>query len=256
MLITSDLSLTYHQNGLATTVLRDVSFSLQAGQVVGVVGPSGSGKSSLLYLLAGLKNPTAGAIAFRGLDYKTLSPQKLTALRREHFAFIFQSHFLVTYLTGIENVVAGEPGQGKEQYDRALSILRRLGVAEVARKFPHHMSVGQRQRVAIARALIKQADVIFADEPTASLNTQDAVLVMEALSEMRGRSAILLVTHDHRLLTYCDRVFELTEGRLEQKVAAAPRGGALASRSLLRRLQSRRALGAGWVTTGEKAVPN
>ncbi|HBE77985.1 MAG TPA: ABC transporter ATP-binding protein [Firmicutes bacterium] len=194
--------------------LRDINFSANHGEMVGLVGPSGSGKSSLLYILSGLKKPTSGTVYYQNNSLETLSFNDLAALRRKDYGFIFQRHFLIDYLDVIDNVLAVVNQNTPSWKKAALDCLEMLGIAGLADKKTWQMSVGQRQKVAIARALVAQPKIIFADEPTASLDHDNARMVMDILATLKGRTTILVATHDHSILGQTDRVVQMWDGRI------------------------------------------
>ncbi len=194
--------------------LRDINFSAGRGEMVGLIGPSGSGKSSLLYILSGLKKPATGTVYYQNHSLETLSFNDLAALRRKDYGFIFQRHFLIDYLNVIDNVLAVVNQDTPFWIKAALDCLEMLGIAGLARKKTWQMSVGQRQKVAIARALVHQPKIILADEPTASLDHGNARLVMDILAGLKGRTTILVATHDHSILDQTDRVVHMWDGRI------------------------------------------
>ena len=190
-------------------------------EFIGIIGPSGSGKSSLLYLLAGLKRPTSGEIRFQERSLSGLGTSALAELRRRHFGFVFQNHFLIHYLTGLENVRVG----GNGDLSNADRLLRELNVAHVRDKFPYEMSAGERQRVAICRAIVHAPDVLFADEPTASLDRPNADIVVEHLRGTAKRGTLFVVTHDETILRGADRVLQMYGGRLVRQPGERPPEG-------------------------------
>lgn len=189
-------------------LFSNLDLSLEKGEVLGVIGKSGSGKSSLLFVLSGLKRPGQGKVEFKGFDLWS-SEKKRLALRRREFGFVFQQHFLINYLTVLENVMVTQedPGMGK---DKALEILGFLELSGLENSFPYELSVGQRQRVAVARAFMNDPSVIFADEPTASLDQENARTVVRLLKEYREQqgSSMVFVTHDRSLVKGFDRLIE------------------------------------------------
>jgi putative ABC transport system ATP-binding protein len=201
--------------------LRDITFSVQTGEMVGLIGPSGSGKSSLLYVLSGLKKPTTGTVYYQNNDFEALSFNELAALRRKEFGFIFQRHFLINYLNVIDNVLAVVNQSTPSWQKAAMDCLEILGIAELAAKKIWQMSVGQRQKVAIARALVNQPKVIFADEPTASLDHANAQMVMEVLARLKGQTTILVATHDHSILGSTDQIIRMWDGRITKTSGSA-----------------------------------
>jgi len=197
-----------------TTALKDVSLGLEGKGLIGIKGPSGSGKSSLLYLMAGLKVPTSGNVFYGDIDLSTLSMSKLPALRHRDFGFIFQQHFLINYLTVLENALVPLNINNKNARDKALDFLERLGVVQYANKYPYQLSGGQRQRAAVVRALMNEPKVIFGDEPTAALDHESACQVMGVLSELTNNTMVIIVTHDESLLTNADKLISIKDGHI------------------------------------------
>ncbi len=214
MLQIEGVSLIYRSNAGETYALRDVNLSIREGEFVVLRGPSGSGKSSLLYILGALKPASAGQIRFGEQSYGTASLDALTRLRRTHFGFIFQFHFLISYLTVLENVLVNAPNRSQASYQRAMDLLEALQMAQWAQRLPAQISGGQRQRVAIARALIHEPQIIFADEPTASLNTEIGLSVMRLLAAHREQRTVVMVTHDDTMARFATRIIELRDGRV------------------------------------------
>jgi putative ABC transport system ATP-binding protein len=209
-----DLNLAYGDGDQVTFAVANVSLDLPERGFIGIMGPSGSGKSSLLYLLSGLKRPTAGTIAFRGRDYGSLDERALVQLRRDRFGFVFQQPFLLNYLTGHENVLAAASATDRDAPEHARSLFHALGIGALSHKLPHHLSGGERQRVCVARAMISRPEVIFADEPTASLDHVNGHAVIDLLSGYRNSGLVLVVTHDAEMLADADHVYHMRDGRL------------------------------------------
>lgn len=207
MLAATDVRLTYADAHSSVHAVDGVSLEVKEGEFVGILGPSGSGKSSLLYLLAGLKSPTGGAILFRERPLTALSPRETAALRRREFGFIFQNHFLINYLTGEENIRTGGGGEIPR-------LLEELRVGHCRDKFPWQMSAGEKQRIAIARAVVHRPSVVFADEPTASLDRANAEIVIDRLREATKGGTLFVVTHDESMLRGATRVLRMQAGRL------------------------------------------
>jgi putative ABC transport system ATP-binding protein len=206
MLSGRDLTLVYRDAAAEVRAVDGVSIDVKEGEFVGLRGPSGSGKSSLLYLLAGLKTPTAGDASFGGRSYGALSRDALAGVRRVEFGFVFQNHFLINHLTALENVrTAGAGDDGK--------LLEDLHVGHCRDKFPWQMSAGEKQRVAIARAVVHRPKVVFADEPTASLDRPNADLVVECLKRVTQGGTLFVVTHDETILKGASRVLRMAAGR-------------------------------------------
>ncbi len=214
MLQATNLSLIYRNGEGATYAVNDVSVTINGGEFLGIVGPSGSGKSSLLYLLSGLKPASAGHISFDGHGYDELHNGKLIALRRERFGFIFQQHFLINYLTVLENVMVAATARDTAALAQAKELLAELGLDKMQNRHPWQLSIGQRQRVAIARALINNPAIVFADEPTASLDHATGYQVVDLLAHYRGHGSIVFVTHDPEMLSKADRVIRMRDGQI------------------------------------------
>lgn len=214
MLEARNLSLIYrNERNDEYYALRDVNFLANHGEMVGMIGPSGSGKSSLLYILSGLKKPTVGTVYYQDRALEGMSYNDLAEIRRKEYGFIFQRHFLIDYLSVLDNVLAVVNQSQKAWRNTAINLLEILGIADFANQKPYKMSVGQRQKVAIARALVNQPKVIFADEPTASLDHSNARMVMDILASLRGQTTILVATHDYSILEQADRVVHMWDGR-------------------------------------------
>lgn len=205
------------------TALDGVSCAVPAGSFTAVVGPSGSGKSTFLQVAAGLDRPTSGTVRIAGTDLGSLSEAALTRLRRDRIGFVFQSHALnlVPSLSIEENVVlplvlgGADPG-GLDVLARGRELLARVGLAGRGGDGPSTLSGGQQQRVAVARALVTEPEVIFADEPTASLDPESATLVLALLRDavrIEGRT-VVMVTHDPVAASWADTVLTMDGGRL------------------------------------------
>lgn len=198
--------------------LRGASLRVGRGEIVAVLGPSGSGKSTLMHCLAGILAPDAGAVEFDGLVLRDLSESVRTELRRTRFGFVFQYGQLVAELTALDNVALPLVLDGTSRRDalaRSSEWLERLDIADVADRRPPEMSGGQAQRVALARAMIIDPDVVFADEPTGSLDTLAGDNVMDLLvdSARTNGTAVVLVTHADRIAAYSDREVRMRDGR-------------------------------------------
>jgi putative ABC transport system ATP-binding protein len=216
MLSGQDLALDYRSGTSVAHAVDTVSLSVEQGSFVGLIGPSGSGKSSLMYLLSGLKRPTRGSVAFEGQDYHQISTPGLMRLRRARYGFVFQQHFLINYLTALENVMVGAVKRNHDVVAYAQELLRRVGLGDKLRQRPYQLSIGERQRVAVARALVHRPAIVFADEPTASLDQATGREVIDLLGDYRrrGGGSVVVVTHDPAMLTDADRVLQMRDGRL------------------------------------------
>lgn len=197
-----------------TYALQDINLSLQENQMIGIMGPSGSGKSSLLYIMAGLKEPTAGNVFYNDIDFKKLSSKEAAKLRLKEFGFIFQRHFLIDYMTVLENVLTPINSDSKEDKIKALKLLQMLKIDHLSNKRPYQLSGGQRQRVAIARALINDPKVVFADELTAALDHESAREVMNFLNEYKKKALVIIVTHDPSILENTDSIINIRDGEI------------------------------------------
>jgi len=207
-------SLSYTDGQRTTYALRDVSVTLAPRRFYGIMGPSGSGKSSLLYVLSGLKRPTEGSARFGAFRYGERSDAEVTRLRRERFGFVFQQPFLMAYLTVLENVLLAAPRPDGPARDRARGWLAELGMSGQESKLPGQLSGGEKQRVSLVRAMMNDPEVIFADEPTAALDHANGHRVIDALARWRERGTVVVVTHDPEMLQGADEVLLLRDGAL------------------------------------------
>lgn len=182
---------------------------------VGIIGPSGSGKSTLMYCLSTLKKPTDGQILYNGSELTNLTDSEREKLRRNEFGFVFQRHFLVPYMSSLDNVTVAATEGFKNADEHAKKLLSSFGLGEKEfGKRPSKLSGGQRQRTAIARAMINNPKVLFADEPTAALDHENAFAVMEILKEYAKENLVLVITHDHSILKGADRIIEMWDGNI------------------------------------------
>ncbi|MBF0161043.1 MAG: ABC transporter ATP-binding protein [Magnetococcales bacterium] len=203
--------------GQTLHILKNISLSIARGEAVGLLGPSGSGKSSLLALLAGVEHPTQGHVQVNGVRLDGLSADALALFRRQHLGIVFQDFHLVPTLTAWENValpldLAGQP----ESRPRALEMLARMGLAPRSNHRPGELSGGEQQRVAIARAFISRPALILADEPTGNLDQDTSRQVIDLLFSCAAQwgSTLFLVTHDPQLAQRADRCLRLVDGQL------------------------------------------
>lgn len=205
---------------VAVTLVKDASIEVSVGEFVAITGPSGSGKSSLLYLLGLLDSPTSGRIIFDGLDLSTQDEDDLAALRLEKMGFVFQFHFLLPEFTALENVMMPMRRLGKWKgaagKEKALQLLADVGVADQAHKLPRQLSGGQCQRVAIARALANDPVLILADEPTGNLDSVSSKMVQDILRDLAHHQnrAVVAVTHDLDFAATADRGIKIVDGRI------------------------------------------
>ena len=210
------VSLSYGDGDAITYAVKEATLKITGAGFYGVMGPSGSGKSSLLYMLAGLKSPTAGSIRFEGQDLARMPEKQLSDLRRQRFGFVFQQPFLLSYLTAKENIaIAARPGD-TEADSKALRLMDELGLSALANRTPVHLSGGERQRVVVARAMINEPSIIFADEPTAALDHRNGFAVIELLKRYRSRGTVIVVTHDPAMLHGADQIYHLEDGSITE----------------------------------------
>ncbi|MNZ83596.1 putative hemin import ATP-binding protein HrtA [compost metagenome] len=214
-----NVSKIYGAEDTSVKVLKDISLEVKAGEFVAIVGPSGSGKSTFLSIAGALLSPTNGTVAIGGQEISRLSSQQLTDIRLQKIGFIFQSANLIPYLTVRDQLILiGELAGMKKSHSKkkATELLSRLGLGHRLHHYPESLSGGERQRVAIARAWMNDPEIILADEPTASLDSErgrDVVHMLADEVKSRGKAAVM-VTHDHRMLDLCDRVVHIEDGQL------------------------------------------
>ncbi|WP_259720842.1 ATP-binding cassette domain-containing protein [Synechococcus sp. CS-1328] len=218
VIVTSALRHSYGEGELRSQILHGLDFEVKAGEITLLVGPSGSGKSTLLTLVGALRSVQEGSLQVLGQELQGASEPALKAVRRR-IGFIFQSHNLVASLTVLQNVqlvLQLSERNGRRREERAIELLEAVGLGHRLHHYPDELSGGQRQRVAIARALAPEPELILADEPTASLDSQSGRDVVELLGSLcrRRQSAVLLVTHDLRLLNDADRIWRIEDGRV------------------------------------------
>ena len=198
--------------------LRGLSCSFEKGSFNFILGPSGSGKSSLLYLLGALDDPSAGEIMFQGQSLHSLTEQQRDHYRREQVGFIFQSFNLLKTLNAVDNVLVPFLPQGisVQLRQRAVELLKQVGLGHRLDHHPHHLSGGEQQRVAIARALLKKPELVLADEPTGELDSASGAEVFRYLRQLHAeqQTTVIVVTHDERYLENADRLLHLADGRL------------------------------------------
>ncbi len=220
------LTRTYQVGGADVHALRGVDLDVAAGDFVGLVGVSGSGKSTMLHLIGGLDTPTAGSVEVEGRDLTNLSRRERSYYRRQTVGFVFQSFYLIPTLTAEANIrlaltLQGVYGRNRDELARA--ALDRVGLSERRDHLPGQLSVGQQQRVAVARAIVHKPPVLLADEPTANLDRATAQQLMDLLAQLNRDlgTTIVMVTHDDQLAArYCRRTVAMEDGRLAG--AAAP----------------------------------
>ncbi len=218
------MTLTLKGNAGAVEILHGVSLDVQRGETLGLVGPSGSGKSSLLMLMGGLERATSGTVMAMGQDLTAMNEDQLARFRRQHMGVVFQSFHLIPTMTALENVatpleLAGAP----DAFERAEEELRAVGLATRMDHYPSQMSGGEQQRVALARAAAPRPDILLADEPTGNLDGANGAAIMDLLFGLRDRhgATLVLVTHAPELAARCDRIVGLLDGRVDHARKAA-----------------------------------
>lgn len=213
ILSTEDLTLAYQDGSDTIYAVHDVSVTIPKTGLHAILGPSGSGKTSLLYLLSGIKRPTAGKVFFNNQAFPE-HPGTLTRLRRQEMGFVFQQHFLINYLTVLENILVGAEKKDARALTHARALLKDLSLEHLEKRKPYQLSGGQRQRVAIARAFMNKPRVVFVDEPTASLDKSHGEKVIQLLRDFARDAAIVIVTHDEDVLKHTDSAYRMRDGRL------------------------------------------
>jgi len=214
------------------TLVREIDVAIMPGEFVAITGPSGSGKSSLLYLLGLLDRPSEGKILVHGNDTTGLGGDELAALRLQRVGFVFQFHFLLPEFTALQNVLV--PIRKLARWDdaeargRAEKLLTDVGLADQMKKRPDQMSGGQRQRVAIARSMANDPDIVLADEPTGSLDQKNGQIVFEIFARLAGDfgKSVITVTHDPHLAALTHRQIKLVDGRIVDDGNSTTRGAA------------------------------
>lgn len=200
--------------------LKRTNFVAYEGELIAIVGPSGSGKSTFLTILGGLQKPTTGNVLLNGLPFSELQIKEKSQIRLENIGFILQASNLIPFLTVKEQMVLyNKITKSKIDNEWMYELFDKLDVEKLKNKYPNELSGGERQRVAIAKALYHQPNVIFADEPTASLDTKKAYDVVKLLARetKEQKKATIMVTHDERMLEFCDRVYIIVDGVLSER---------------------------------------
>lgn len=217
MLQLENISKVYESGGKPLTVLSDICLNVEEGEFLALVGPSGSGKSTLLGLIAGLDRPTSGRVRAAGVELGGLDENGLARFRNQHIGFIFQSFQLIRTLTALENVTIPAELRGSKGVERgAMTLLDRVGLADRAHHYPSQLSGGEQQRVALARAYINRPKLLLADEPTGSLDEENAGVVEELLLSIHReeKTTLIVATHNLPFAARAGRQISLRGGRM------------------------------------------
>lgn len=217
-----DLCKTYIVNKRQNNVLRNISFTVNEGEMVAVMGPSGSGKSTLLYTVSGMDKMTAGEVMFCGRDMAKLSENELAKMRLDDMGFIFQQMYMMKNLSVLDNIILPAVKSDKikesrkETVQRGQDLMRKLGIIEIMNNDINEVSGGQLQRACICRSMINNPQMMFADEPTGALNRTSSEEVMNELTKLNNDgTTIMLVTHDAKVAAKCTRVLFLVDGNIK-----------------------------------------
>ncbi len=224
LLALKDAKLALDGNAGRIEILKGITLDVQAGETLGLVGPSGSGKSSLLMLMGGLERATGGQVMALGHDLTTLGEDALARVRREHMGVVFQSFHLIPTMTALENVATPLELAGTEDaYDRAGAELEAVGLGARKDHYPSEMSGGEQQRVALARAAAPRPKLLLADEPTGNLDASTGEAIMDLLFDLNARhgATMVLVTHAPELAERCSRVVRLVDGQVAEETSGS-----------------------------------
>ena len=213
-------------------ILRGVDLSVTSGEAVGIVGPSGGGKSTMMMVIAGLERASSGTVKTAGIDLARLTEDELALFRRDNIGIVFQDFHLFPTMTALENVampleLAESPDVRNNAFDRAKEQLFSVGLGDRILHYPSQLSGGEQQRVAVARAFVSSPKILLADEPTGNLDGETGKIIVDLLFDLHERvgTTMLLISHDQTLATRCDRVVTLADGRIvEDLVGEGSRG--------------------------------
>jgi putative ABC transport system ATP-binding protein len=212
-----DIHLNYKTESTAVEVIRGVSLKINSNESVAIVGKSGSGKTSLIMLIAGLERPNSGKIIFEGEDISQHSEDRLADIRKRKIGIVFQSFYLIPNYTALENVsLVLEINKVADAKKKSMELLEQLGLKDRINHFPSQLSGGEQQRVAIARSIVLNPKLILADEPSGNLDSENSKLIMSLLFKYckQNGSSLVLVTHDQMLAKECDRIIEIKDGKI------------------------------------------
>ena len=212
-----NVSLTLKGNAGDVNIIKNISLNIDQGESIGLIGPSGSGKSSLLMLAGGLERASSGEIEILGQVITEMSEDKLSKLRRNNVGVVFQSFHLIPTLTALENVATPlEISFSKNPNKHAVMALDRVGLSHRADHYPSQLSGGEQQRVALARAYVSNPKILLADEPTGNLDEENTKAIVDLLFEIKNENdtTLFLVTHSRELAKKCDRIIKIRDGKL------------------------------------------
>jgi putative ABC transport system ATP-binding protein len=199
-----------------TTALDNVNVSINEGDWTSIIGPSGSGKTTFLNMISCLDKPTAGEIVINDISVTNLNNTELTRFRREYIGLVFQQHYLIPYLTALENVMLAMYFHSVTSEKKAIAALKRVGLDNRIDHIPAKLSGGEQQRVCIARALINHPTILIADEPTGNLDQKNGQIVLDLIKDLHIEGhTILLVTHDDEIANKGDRVLRMIDGKVK-----------------------------------------
>jgi putative ABC transport system ATP-binding protein len=219
----SNVHLSLESNAGTIEILKNISLNVSTGESLALIGPSGSGKSSLLMLLGGLERASSGSVRVAGTELFDLNEDQLAFLRRDQMGIVFQSFHLIPTMSALENVATPLELAGvTDAFKKARSALDSVGLTHREDHFPGQLSGGEQQRVALARAVVAQPKILLADEPTGNLDGINGIAIMDLLFSLRDQfgSTLILVTHDPVLANRCNRIIRLHDGEIDHKVTS------------------------------------
>jgi putative ABC transport system ATP-binding protein len=219
----SNVHLSLESNAGTIEILKNISLNVSTGESLALIGPSGSGKSSLLMLLGGLERASSGSVRVAGTELSDLNEDQLAFLRRDQMGIVFQSFHLIPTMSALENVATPLELAGvTDAFKKARGALDTVGLAHRQDHFPGQLSGGEQQRVALARAVVAQPKILLADEPTGNLDGINGIAIMDLLFSLRDQfgSTLILVTHDPVLANRCNRIIRLHDGEIDHKVTS------------------------------------
>ncbi len=221
---TENLTKTYHLGETDVNALKNISISINKGELVSIIGPSGSGKSTLMHLLGCLDTPTSGKYFLEGKDVSKLNDTQLANIRNKKIGFVFQTFNLLPHLTVLDNVILpvvyNAQSNLKEKEKKAMELLENAGIKERAKHLPAQLSGGERQRVAIVRALINDPLIVFADEPTGNLDSKTGLEIIKILKELNEEKGVteIIVTHDISITQFTHKIIHIKDGFIEKEI--------------------------------------